>query len=704
MKNPELFSEDHEATYCPEDNKIRLYVGRVPREEYTALRSEGWTSTPKQDCDFVAVWSVDRKETAESYAGLIGDEDQSPQDRAADRAERFAGYLDKRLGEATGHADRYDEGPSAHGYQNKGKAARAAARHDRSAARAVDAWSKAEYWNRRTAGVISNALHKSRPDVRMRRIKKIEKELRSAEKGRAEYERDYARWQEVASETDAAKATACAQMIAGRTQDWKSYQHPRPESQSDYVKENGTSLYSLVTDSKDPITGHEAAELYLSRRLDPKSEEFAETGNARFIEHCKLRLAYENQMIEAQGGNAGEIEMKLGDLFDGHTICKINKSPATKRVTSVDVIVSHHCKIRWTVCNTGDVASIKTDETTSDRHSEATEESLQTLKDWKAKQKKAKAAAPAAPKLINPTDEDAEKLQAIWNRKNKRRAFYDGDKEVLRMTQAEYSARSKGSYSHYETAFLAEGGDKPKSKYGQELEDRLCKVRNAGYLANVVVITDKPQKPLPAEVLADPAEAREKEVKANIRELVRICSKMQSWNAEITEEESELFNTAYLAGYVYNDSQSQRGLTTKGDEYARESGAYNAEPKEEATQEKPKECPFKEGDQVEVKGPCECHIKGVVYAVDKTQTPGTYRVSVMDTWKGNDHAAKAYFPDPEWTIEKWSADEEREKRGKGIEDFKRQIVEKCPQHPEHKPTPETADFQMVDLEQLELSF
>ena len=41
------------ATYCPEDNKLRLYVGRVPRDEYLELRAGKWKSTPKQDCDFV---------------------------------------------------------------------------------------------------------------------------------------------------------------------------------------------------------------------------------------------------------------------------------------------------------------------------------------------------------------------------------------------------------------------------------------------------------------------------------------------------------------------------------------------------------------------------------------------------------------------------------------------------------------------------
>lgn len=169
-----LFNEDHEATYCPEDNKLRLYVGRVPKEEYLSLRDQGWKATAKQDCDFVATWGPDREDTALAYAGTVGDEDQSPEDRAADRAERFAGYRDKRTSEALGHADSYDAGPSAHGFQSKAKAVRSADRHDRQATRALSQWDKATYWTSRTAGVISNALYLSTPSVRMGRIKKLE--------------------------------------------------------------------------------------------------------------------------------------------------------------------------------------------------------------------------------------------------------------------------------------------------------------------------------------------------------------------------------------------------------------------------------------------------------------------------------------------------------------------------------------------------
>lgn len=146
------------ATYSPEGNHLRLYIGRVPRPEYEKLKSEGWRALYKQreagGGDFVATWTPERRDTALEYGGgVILDEDMGPAERAADRAERFSGYRDKREGEATTRAEAFDSGPAVHGYQSQARANRAAARHDRIADRAGDAWSKAEYWTGRTAGV-----------------------------------------------------------------------------------------------------------------------------------------------------------------------------------------------------------------------------------------------------------------------------------------------------------------------------------------------------------------------------------------------------------------------------------------------------------------------------------------------------------------------------------------------------------------------
>ena len=71
---------------------------------------------------------------------------------------------------------------------------------------------------------------------------------------------------------------------------------------------------------------------------------------------------------------------------------------------------------------------------------------------------------------MNPTDQDAERLQALWNAKGKAR--HNEAKEagrlssdyqpsgVRRMTQAEYSGASKGNFSHLDTVHVTESGQR----------------------------------------------------------------------------------------------------------------------------------------------------------------------------------------------------------------------------------------------------
>lgn len=420
------------ATYSPEDNKLRLYVGRVPRDEYEALRAEGWTSTPKQGCDFVATWTPERRDRALSYSEVIEDEDQSPEDRAADRAERFSGYRDKREGEATGHADRYDAGPSAHGFQNASKAGRSAARHDRIADRATDAWSKAEYWQQRTAGVIAHALYASRPDVRMGRILELEADFRR-----------------------------------------------------------------------------------LSKREDEHGKQWAA--------HIALRLAYENQMLEAQGGRLASVEIEAGGMIGGKLIVKVNKSSVTGRVTSVDLkgpqVYGWTYKARNVPGTEYALYQFDTERMPMSAYTAPTDESRAELL---ALKKTAKAAAPkkAPCPLVNPTDADAERLQSLWNAAAlaEREAGYKRmgyslpvtdcePQTVLRITQAAYSAHSQGTYARAGTRCVFRGGVEAENyitgaeKQRKALGFPVCQVRRTSggnYSASrIVVLTDKPQKPLP---------------------------------------------------------------------------------------------------------------------------------------------------------------------------------------------------------------
>jgi hypothetical protein len=435
------------ATYSPEDNKLRLYVGRVPREEYLKLKAEGWHALHKQretgGGDFAAVWTPERLETALSYAGIIEDEDKGPAERAAERAERFAGYREKRSAEATGQADKFDAVPAAHGFQSEARAIRAADRHDRIAGRSVDAWSKAEYWQSRTAGVISNALHLSSPHVRMGRIKTIETDLRGL----------LSRWE--------------GQTLTERAEAWKT--------------------------------------------------------------HYELRLAYENQMLEAQGGRAGEMEIEVGGWVIGQRswhrkhgwkqIHKVNKSNVTGRVVSVTVKMPGDA---YGNTNEGfHLANIEIERASPDCYRAPTEEEKAAfMAEQKAAKAKAKAGKTPCP-LINPTDEDAERLQSLWNARNKARGEerkasnkyayipeLEGEpSKILHISQATYSGVSGGTYSRAETVDVLEGGNSPKGWARRNHTGKaVCKVRvtsGESYKAErVIILTDKPQKPLPAAVWA----------------------------------------------------------------------------------------------------------------------------------------------------------------------------------------------------------
>jgi hypothetical protein len=557
------------ATYCPEDNKLRLYVGRVPRDEYEKLRAEGWTSTPKQDCNFVAVWTPQRRDTALHYGeGVILDEDMGPADRAADRAERFGGYLDKRLDEATGHADRFDAGPAVHGFQNAARAERAAARHDRVAGRAVDAWDKAEYWQRRTAGVISHALHVSTPSVRMGRIKDLEADIRKAEKSREEYRQHYERWVQCAAMADGPEKNETAEYLAGSGAGVYDYKHPRPEEVTNaHIREKGTSLWTLLNLEQNEygksITASEACELWFARH-----DALGEEGD--WLQHLRLRLAYENQMLEAQGGRAGALEIEVGGWvrasrrgYEGEwfQVSKVNKSTVTGRVVSVEVRGYRH-EIK------GDghekvlgLFRVGVERMDPKNYRPPTDEERTAFAETVKKEKaEAKASKPPVPPLVNPTDADAERLQQIWNA-----ASGDRPMEVLHVTQEVYAANSKGTFGRMHTVTVNEHGT-PSSAYymGSDLRNRceVFKVRSTTS-GRVIVLTDKPKKPIPFDAVAS-ARAAQPTVESMAPRLPEIAEELtKDW---LGTRNRSLLNDAAYVGWVSIRSLSQIYWTDAGAE------------------------------------------------------------------------------------------------------------------------------------------
>lgn len=523
------FREENSATYCPEDNKLRLYIGgdsgegegRVQRDTYLYLcKTLDFKASPKQDCNFVATWSPAAEDACLALIADwddIGDEDYSPQERAADRAERFSGYRDKRRRESLGFADEYESGPKVFGNQSQARADRAARKHERVGDRAVRNWGKAEYWQTRTQGVISHALHRSSASVRRNRIKRLETELRLHLRDLTAAQERWDKWVVVRDTENELIADKVARALAGQGSGW-GYKHPRKEDGRE------TSLWSLLTDTDDPITPKEAAELFFDGRDDDERPGFVGGRSWRWTQHYELRIAYEKQMIGEQGGCAADVEMVVGGFVGKHQIWKVNKSKATGKVVSVGIWGPHP----WRKGDDGEpemgVQTVNVERFGEGIYRAPTDDDLAEFKKLQKEMRaKAKDGKPKAPQLINPTNEDAERLQAIWNarhaaavEKYKAEHPYCSDappsvQEVCYCTQEQYSRASKGSYGSAETVSIHASG------YKHEYRDRdktpiVFKVRKTwakkgeGYTWSnapnrVIVLTDKPQKPIPWDLM-----------------------------------------------------------------------------------------------------------------------------------------------------------------------------------------------------------
>jgi len=189
----------------------------------------------------------------------------------------------------------------------------------------------------------------------------------------------------------------------------------------------------------------------------------------------------------------------------------------------------------------------------------------------KAKEKADKGAVPS---LINPTDADAEKLQARWNATAKARDARTPESAVLRMTQAEYSARSKGD-GPCETSDISEQLRIRRTDYtGRDGGGRVTvfKVRTGiagGYsysaARRVIVLTDKPQKALPwstAEAIRETMPTVEM-LRSRLAELAELI-RSHRLSMEYTAEEKQLLADAAYVGWAYEASASQRGWTEVG--------------------------------------------------------------------------------------------------------------------------------------------
>jgi hypothetical protein len=181
----------------PEDNKLRLYpIGRLDSDTYRRVRKAGFIYAPKQGLFVASTWMRAREDLLIELCGEIGDENTTLVGRAEERAERFTDYSGNRARDAQAArnvvaaiVEHIPFGqPILIGHHSEARARRDAERIENGMRRAVQMWETSEYWQRRAAGALSHAKYKERTDVRYRRIKSIETDMRSAQRTVKEYD------------------------------------------------------------------------------------------------------------------------------------------------------------------------------------------------------------------------------------------------------------------------------------------------------------------------------------------------------------------------------------------------------------------------------------------------------------------------------------------------------------------------------------
>ena len=273
-------AQSYRATYSPDDNKLRLYAAlRLDDETYQKIHAVGFRWAPKQELFVAPAWTPAREDVLLSLAGDIEDDDNTLFDRQEQRADRFSGYSEKR---------------------------------------AVMLFERAEYWEERAHASLRLAKYKERPDVRYRRIRKIEADKRKAERNIAQAQKYLTMWRAQTLDLKMARLISNYDHIYTCSTLEK---YPRPPEKSQH--EGQMSLHSAL--ENEIITFEQARDIaapYHERTIRHQQ---------RWLNHYQNRLAYERAMLDESGGvvtrtqdfePGGQVQSR-GEWL---TIIRINKS------------------------------------------------------------------------------------------------------------------------------------------------------------------------------------------------------------------------------------------------------------------------------------------------------------------------------------------------------------------------------------------
>ncbi len=274
-------TEDFNATYSPEDNKLRLYTDvRIDQEDWQLMKANGWKWAPKQEL-FVCYWSVNKEDFCLALAGDIMPEEMTMAERAEAKADRLLILAQKRSDQCVGYQraandlmNRLDHNqPILGGHHSQRKAEKAQIAVERNIEKAKDTAQAVGYWVWRAQGVICHADYKNNTRTIYNRIKTLSKDLRDN--------------QRVINEASH-KINTITRVKNNTTQEMKA------KNTNWLCGDWSVSKFNL----NDKI---ESGELTIEQALDKLTELYSNTVNsvhrARKINHILNRLAYEQGQL-----------------------------------------------------------------------------------------------------------------------------------------------------------------------------------------------------------------------------------------------------------------------------------------------------------------------------------------------------------------------------------------------------------------------
>ena len=497
MEKFDINQNDFDATYSAEDNKLRIYAAsRLEKDLYTFIRENGFKWAPKQKLFVAPKWTPYREDICLTLAGEITPEQTTLIERAEAKAERLDELAEKREKQANAFystaraiSERFAGGqPILVGHHSERKARKDQERIHRAMDNMVKASDAVSHWQWKAEGVERHANRKSDPKVRARRIKTLLSELRDRQRAINHAYICLDLWGQIDAIEDKEKKAKAVEHYSGA----------RLTTGDAAPSMQGRSLWDLLRDNE--LTAQEVIDKCLAFHERQANSLYT----ARWVSHLLNRLAFERSELGEVSRFEGEIKNTTLQAFAREH--GAHKPKATKEGE------------KWIVKSTAPLPL----------HVGDGKELCLSVDEWcdlmqgcgysvpETKPRRKLSNKKQVP-LINPTKEEAERLQAQWNKdaqEKKGHTTLGGIKptETTTITQAVFSANSKGSYSKYDTIELDINGNKVWHSYKGASAEPVCLIRTGPSGASlyspesIIILEDKPAKALPIEWAAETSE------------------------------------------------------------------------------------------------------------------------------------------------------------------------------------------------------